>query len=301
MDFLVYHINMKHPSRYYIKYLILEDVNVNEVLAQSDLPQAKEGEIRSLLSIPEDFDYKNKSHKPTIDWLKKEKIYDIVYPDKYTKEAIGYLDQPSIKDTIQSLLIAKLPALEIAKKLNSRWQLNATGEGIDRYRHYFWDIRGMRFKDWADLFRDPSERTKIKKLSSLGAEYALQTEGFIQKIETKEALREVQTICHRAIKELSLDSPTPDWCKSIALLAQTITKIDDTLNQGGESNREVLKRFEHLSMEAVKAQVKSVKELTAEGGTYTSGELPPGLEGNRVTYTRLESAKKDDVIDVMAE
>jgi PHP family Zn ribbon phosphoesterase len=39
---------MRHPSINYIKYLILEEKNVNSSLLQSDLPQAKETELTLL-------------------------------------------------------------------------------------------------------------------------------------------------------------------------------------------------------------------------------------------------------------
>lgn len=288
---------MKHPSKNYIKYLIIEDKNVNEVLASFDLPLVKD--ITQLeLNIPDDLNTTDPTHKASIDWLKKEKIHDLYYPDLATKEAISYLEMAGIKESIQNLLIARLPAIEIARKLNGKWQINATSDGVDKYRHYFWDTAKIRFKDWAELYREPSERTRIKKLSNLGAQYALQTEGFVQQIETKEALREIQLICYRAVKELSMDSPSPDWVKSIAMLTQTMTKINDALSEGGENNREVLKRFEHLSIQVEKTQIKNIKELTSEGSTIT-GMLP--AVSTTANYSKfIENTAKKDIIDIMS-
>lgn len=277
---------LKHPSHNYIKYLLLSKQDVNLNLNKYDLPTIKLDILNSLkLNTPENFDIKEEDTKI---FLRKEKIYGLFFEDSSTKEAFKYLTDYSVRESIEMFLLAKMPELEIAKKLNGRWQIFATADGISRYRHYFWDVSVMRVKDWLELYKDPKEKTKIKNIIKHGPSYTLSILGFLQKLEAKDALRDIMNTCVRAAKEISEEQMTPDIIKSLAILAQTIDKIDDKLSSGIETNKDIMRRYEKYSIEQTSTQIKSFESVVND-------TTPLAQIEQSITYTRenLLGAKKE--------
>jgi hypothetical protein len=283
---------LKHPSRNYVKYLLLSKQDVNINLSKYDLPTIKTDILSTLkIDTPENFDPFEKDNKESLDFIRNEKIHGLFFPDIYTNEAFKYLTDYSVRDSIEMFLLAKMPSIEIAKKLNGRWQIFATSDGISRYRHYFWDITVMRIKDWMELYKDPKDKTKIKNIIKHGPNYALSILGFLQKLEAKEALRDIMNTCVRAAKEISEEQMTPEIIKSLAILAQTIDKIDDKLSSGVETNKDIMKRYEKYSIEQTNTQIKSFENTINDTIPLTQ------LEQSTVTYTRenlLDSKKEFD-------
>jgi hypothetical protein len=276
---------MKHPSHRYIKYLLLTNQNVDEMLLKWDLPKIKDSSIFKL-SPPEPFDLETEE---TIKWLKKEKLYGLFKKNRAIEEAYLILEDISTRETIEKLLISKMAESDIAIKINSRWDRGITREGVQAFRHYFWDVSVMRLKDWLDIYKDQSERNRIKTMLRQGPAYALQITGFIDKIEAKDALKKILTICNRCVDEMAEDQPTPDMIKSLAFLAQTIDRIDNKLTSGGETNKEIIGRFERLSIEHVPNQVLPIN-ITAPLGNFTGGKDPALL----MQSTIIEYKKKDE-------
>lgn len=265
---------MRHPSFYFIKYLLLDNqTDINKILMTHNLPIIKEENIKQLTFMPpNNFNPHDLNNKSSINYIKKEKVYNLFHKDRITEETIDLLDNLDIREVVEQLLLSKLDPIEIAKKINSKWKILYTAEAIDRYRHYFWNTKLMKTNDWLELFKDPKDKNKIKNILKHGPTYTLQILGFIQKTEAKEILRDLLSICARITKEIASEPCSVDTIKSISLLEQTVNRIDDKLSSTFETNKDIMTRYQSYAIENSNKKIPAIED-TAKLGNYSNGLL----------------------------
>ncbi len=287
----------RHPSANFIKYLILTKKNIEKTLKQYELPRAEEETIEELkkdMEIPSKFDHENKFHKESMDFLKDQCIYSLFYSDKYTNEAFKYLEEMEIRIHIQDFLIARTPPLEIARNINTKLNILATEEGIDRFRHYFWDAKKMRIEDWSRLFSDSQERNKANRLLKGGPAYAKwRLGGFHLKIEAKQLLAETLGTIKYDLEEIKHAPASSDKTRMISSMVTTIGEIDDRLSTMDITMKETLKQFEKFRMMHIKSTAIPIHESAILGNFSGSGMFPTEIPKEEL---KLLDAKKENVI-----
>lgn len=271
-------IPSRHPSQNFITYLLITKAPVTDTLRSLDLPDPPLGYEEylrnSLPKPPTDFDPNNRYHKDSVKYLKDLNIYGLFFQDRFTVEAKSYLNDPDIKHHVEQLLLVRNPIMkpyEIAKKINAKFDTLYTGDGIDRYRHYFWNVRIMRLDDWAKIFNNPSEKSKVMGALRNSPHYTLSKLGFQQKIEIKEALRELSEIVYIDMQDWKHKPVSPEKTKALFTIGQTFSGIEDRLSNMDVTMKETLKQFEKIRVEHIKANVTDIHDTAAIGNYSNSG------------------------------
>jgi len=78
------------------------------------------------------------------------------YLEAQWKECKALLDQPTIRVTVETTLIAKVPTEELAPILMQQSGFHVTQEGLDLYCRYFFDCSAMRRDDWREYIKNCS-------------------------------------------------------------------------------------------------------------------------------------------------
>jgi len=284
----------RHPCQNFIKYLIISKQDVREILDLYDLPYLPPGYIdhlkTSMPPIPSELDLKNKYHKPTAEYLKLLTIYSFVFPDKYTLEAQSYLTNFEVRPLIQDFLLARMRPLDIAKKVNAKANTLCTEEGIDRYRHFFWNTNLLKIEDWSKLFANPGERNKITNIIKNGARYASHKHGFMERIEAKELLKEALGIIYFDLQDWKHKSASIEKTKAISTIIHDAETIDDRLSSVAITMKETLKQFEAFRTQHVKAPITPIMETAPLGNYSGSGML---LESSDVETIQIDLEEED--------
>lgn len=269
----------RHPSQNFITYLILIKTPVLDTLRSLDLPDLPVGyeeHLRNtMIKPPSDFDPNNRYHRESVKYLKDLSIYGLFHPDKFTTEAKSYLNDPDIKHHVEQLLLVRNPIMkphEIAKKINAKFDTLYTGDGIDRYRHYFWNVRIMRLDDWSKIFNNPSEKSRVMGALRNSPNYTLSKLGFQQKIEIKEALRELSEIMYIDMQDWKHKPVSPEKTKALFTIGQTFSSIEDRLSNMDVTMKETLKQFERFRVEHIKTNITGIHD-TAQIGNYSGSGM----------------------------
>ncbi len=287
----------RHPSANYIKYLIVTKQNVHKLLKQHELPRVEEETLKELiaeLEFPDKFDCSNKFHKESMDFLKSHFIYSLCFPDKFTTEAFSYLEDMDVKTHIQEFLLGKTSPLDTARNVNTKLNLLITEEGVDRFRHYFWNVKNMRVEDWSRVLTDPQERHKANRLIRGGTAYAKwRLGGFHTKIEAKQLLADTLGTIKYDLEEIKHAPASSEKTKMISSMVTTIVEIDDRLSTMDITMKETLKQFEKFRMLHIKSSAVPIHESAIVGNFSGSGMLPTEIPKDEL---RLLDAKRENLI-----
>lgn len=282
-------VSTRHPCQNFIKYLIITKQDPKEILDLYDLPYIPPGYLDYLKlnmpPIPNEFDLNNKYHKPTKDYLKLLTIYTLAFPDKYMIEAQNYLTNFEVRPLVQDFLLARMRPIDIAKKINAKTNSLCTEEGIDRYRHFFWNTNLLKIEDWSKLFANPSERNKITNIIKNGAKYASHKHGFMERIEAKELLKEALGIIYFDLQDWKNKSVSSEKTKAISTIIHDAGAIDDRLSSVAITMKETLKQFEAFRTQHIKAPISPIMETAPLGNYSGSGML---LESSDVETIELD-------------
>lgn len=293
----------KHPSQNYIKYLLLNKNNVSEFLKRYDLPDLPNGYLdylkKSMPEVPQNFDPNNRYHRESLAYIKELQIYNLFFPDRFTKEAMSYLEDLEIRMHIESMLLSRTKPIDIAKAINSKLNSLCTEEGIDRYRHYFWNVNILKIDDWNKILENPSERYKTKRLIRGGPSFAkYQLGGFQQKVEAKQLLSDILTVLKHDIEEIKYMPTSEGKIKMLSTSVNMIGDIDDRLTSMDITMKDTLKQFERFKVDHVKANVKPISESAAIGNYSNSGMV---LEEIKIQDANLLPADGYQIIEMKPE
>jgi hypothetical protein len=264
----------RHPAQYYISYLILrgDDVSkINKELEELELLKVPSNFVdilsKQIISRkPQDFSFEESDRK-SCDFLRSEQLYNLAFPDKFTKEAFSVFNREHIRLILEKLILGREEPVIIAKLLNSRFKTSFTTEGIVRFRHYFWNPEIMRHEDWKIVFDQRREKDKYEAILRNGANYAKHLTGFIQKIDIKESLRDIAVNLHFEATNLMNDSGY-DKVKNLSSIAKTLIDIKEQLESDDRNIRQHLESLERVRLEQEKPKVKAITE-TGFVGNYT--------------------------------
>ncbi len=287
---------MRFPHVYYIKYLILSGQNVNEVCKRVELPEIPKdslSKIKSELKSPEGFSCNDRKHSPSVEFMRKEGIYNLFFPDGPTIEAFSLLSTLEIRAGIEKLILSREEPTKVAKTINSKFDTSISGEAIERYRHYFWNPEVMKMKDWLDLYEQTGEKRQVQHILRNGPDYARHVLGFVQNIQIRESLKELASILHFDMQALKFAPEGSDKTKSLALIATSLMKIDEKLNTNDISIKKEFENFERIKIEHTKADLKGIFDIAKAGNFSGSGrELRELSSGTRV----LDLDLQDDIV-----
>lgn len=275
---------IRHPSENFVKYLMTSGHPqsggndwVQMMLTSYGYP-APQAEyliwLRSDITskLPADFQPNNRYHAASRTFMKEEGIFGMHTRAKPVNEANSIVMNIRARATIESLLLGRIEPKEIAKKINARMASFFTEEGIDAYRHYYWQVNILRVEDWQVLFAEYEiQRNNALAISQVGAAMALHKTGFQQSIDSKSMLRTMQETLYFDFQEWRTKRHGPDRTKALTSLSKAAVMVDEQLSQADSALKDSLKAFEQFRMETAKQAVPDMHELAPTGNFSGSG------------------------------
>ncbi len=220
--------------------------------------------------IPQDFNPHNRLHVASMKFLRKMEIYDLFFPNEAVQEAWAILADPQKRGLIEQALMARIDPKLIATKLNKKFGWFLTEDGVERFGHYFWNVKLLSFDEWGRFLY---ERTAMydRHLALLQgppslAFFHLRLE---QTIESKKMIQRVQEIAYHNLEEINTRAGvSPDKVKAIGILGKVVKECHDALSTSDMALKDILSNFERWRMEHPQQNPPSIHEL-APGGNFT--------------------------------
>lgn len=272
----------RHPSENFIKYLITsghQSAQDNEWLQMMvtalNYPYPDPVYLNWLRNdisskIPTDFRPDDRFHTESRKFLRSEGIFGFHQQTREVKEAYGIVLNYPIRAMIEALLMGRLGAQDIAKKVNTKFGTFYTEEGVDAYRHYYWQVGIMRVEDWMAL-PDDINKQNILAIFQAGPAMALHKTGIQQQIDSKSMLRSMQEALYFDFMEWRTKKHGGERTKSLTNIAKAAVMVDEQLSQSDSALKDSLKAFEQFRMETERVAVPDVRSLAPGGNFSKSG------------------------------
>ncbi len=272
---------VRHPSERFIKFLMTSnnpgagtDSWVIHTVESLGFPQPEGVYVAWLRHdffsrMPKAFQPQNRYHKVSIRFLKEEQIYSLHHPDKYTRECHLLVTNFKARPLIENLLLGRIDAKEIAKKVNSRLGEFVTVEAIEAYSRYYWNVGLLTVEEWSTLLADyEQQRQQTVAIVQGGSAMALHKMGFQQQIESKIILRDILEGLYFDFREWKSKPQSAAKTKAMTTIARSAVAVDMQLSQADSALKESLKAFEHFRVQHQQMPVIDIHDL-APGGNYT--------------------------------
>ena len=275
---------IRHPSEGFIKYLMTSanpssgsDDWIITTLTSLGFPRPDREYVawirQDLFSrIPVNFQPQNRYHRQSVTCLRAEGIYSLHHPDKGTREAALLVTNLRARMLIENLLLGRMEPKEVARKVNARLGEFYTGEGIEAYGRYYWNVSLLRVEDWVTLLEE-YEYTRQTTLSIVqgGAAMALHKMGFQQAIESKTMLKEMMEGLFFDFREWKSQPLSPAKTKAITTIARAAVSVDERLSQADSALKDSLRAFEAFRMQHAQMSVPDVRQIAPAGNYSGSG------------------------------
>lgn len=286
----------RHPCEFFIKYLITlpnpesQDDNWVKLGVQNfGFPPPEDRYLNMLRAevyndLPVNYNPRDRYNRPSVKFLRKHQIWSLHNPDEAIRQALLILPNYRVRKLIEHLLLGRLDAKDVAKKVNSRLNVYFTADVIRAYGHYYWNCTVMKTQDWVDFFGlyDNAEKSKSLAILSNGPAMALHATGFQQHLESKEMLREMQEALYFDFRDWKEQPRSPVKTNAMTNIVKAASQVDVRLSEADSALRESLKAFEQFRMEHARRNVRSIDEIAPHGNFSESGadikELPPAPE-----------------------
>jgi hypothetical protein len=280
----------RSPSEYYIRFLVsrekdLEQINANEigqVLESLGLDSLSPSYIRSVATQmkgrPDPFDPENIRDKPSRDYLKAHKIFDMWHPTPAVREAQLILVDPYLREKLEPMLLSSLRPSDIARRLRKYTSIALTGAGVEAFGHYFWNRRLLTQQEWMELLRQRTYRNPYVQglltppdVAPQHLPWVLGMSGPAGSFNTAEAAARIGQIAYKHALELEHMPATLDTTMSLKNCMNTLEKADVIMRRSDVALRDVLRQFQKFRMKLDEAKIVEVQQLT-EGNFSKSGE-----------------------------
>ena len=284
---------MSHPAQHFIKYLLTQGTQESRdngwveatVSAHTTFGVTLDviSDLRQEVSIkmPRDFRPRDKRHKPSVKYLKDQKVYAMHHPSRSLEIMQDrILSDPQARWNIEKMLLARtLDAKFIASRLNARYRWLLTARAIELYRHFFFDVGSLSIDDWAYHMASRQDGKAMLSIAQVGAPLALYRAGIKQTIESKTMVKKAQQMIYMTLLEVNELPLSQRKVSMLTKLTKTLLSTDERLSQSDMALAEVLKQFERFRMQRSTTGPVSIHQLSPNGNFKGSGQdiaLPPG-------------------------
>lgn len=278
---------MKHPADYYVRFLLaaswgdpenpLSLEAVNQTLDDMGLLKMLDSQWDYLLSTfraPDDFLFNNHRHQPTIDFMKREKIYTIWVSDpdvqRILSEILGDQGNRSYQHDIHILLMGNLPYDVIAEKISKKYFLShsLTARMIEIYQHYFWRKENLTKPQWQDFLAGHPQFYDFIPPLMCGELQGLYRAGFNPKYDHKKALRDAHRQAAFRVEYMAFSPDDKRTADTYGKYVRELRALSAILGQGGEFE-EQLKEARHWHMSHSGEKIPALTDVVGPEGSYS--------------------------------
>lgn len=279
---------MRHPSDYYVRYLLAASWGdpeqpltleaINQTLDDMGLKPIQDKQWDYLLTTfqaPPDFLFNNTRHQPTVDFMKREKIYTIWVSSedmgRVLLEIVGDHSNRLYQHDLHILIMGNVPPALIAEKISRKYFLTKSlTEGmVELYQHYFWKRDNLSKPEWkVFLAGDPSYDDYIAPLLC-GEQQALFRAGLNPRYDYKQSIRDMHRQGAFRLQYLAFQ---PDDKRTIEIyntLAKEVRASYTILYGEGGGYEEKLQEVRHWIMEHRNTLIPAIYDLVGPEGSYS--------------------------------
>lgn len=274
----------RHPSEAFIKYLITsgkreakDDNWITYQLGTLGLPPAEEGYIEVVRErleqlIPSPFKPNDRYHKESRKFLHAEGIFGLHNPDAATEEANNLLTNIKARSVIEQLLLGRIPAVEISRRLAADAKEAVSPEAIECFKSYYWNVDKLRQEDWAILFADKEVKLeKIKAILDCGAGLALHLAGFREEVEGKKLIKDMLEGVKWDFEQWMTQPRSEARTRSLNSLAKSACMLDTQLNSKTEQINKAFEMLEKFRVSHSNSEAPSIADVAPAGNFTQSG------------------------------
>jgi hypothetical protein len=269
---------MPHPAHYYIRYLLAIEPNptkegLNDLLILRGFAELNEEELAEIQegmdSPPPDFRPWDRTHRPTTQWLKQNRVYSLLHPDVATTSAqTDILEKPRVREVVERLILGNVPESEASLRL-AKLGINLTALAIAEFKHYFWNTTLMGLTDWAQYFmrdaRSVHLETAYNAALHAGPELAMYRVGIEKELDNKKIMLEVQRELYASFQETKSMPLSHKKVEMLGTLARSLARIDERVQAGDTALQETLKKFEKFKVVSNRSQLPTLHDLAKQG------------------------------------
>lgn len=275
---------MKHPAEYFIKFLIVrhpdwEDAQILKHLEDWGFLSPDDKFIpflrQSLPPVPTDFDPLDFTHRPSQIFLRQLGILEAFRNPPEMQEAWDILSKPDQRLVVEQVILSRLDIKVTAQRINKRHGWFLSEDGINAFRHYFWNPKLLTFDEWGRFLYGRSALYE-RHMSLLHGDQrvALHHLRIDQGIESKLMIQRAQEIAYFTLEEVDLRPGTaPDKVKAISVLAKAVVECHEALSTSDMALKDVLKQFERFRMEHPHPSPSDIRLLAPDGNFSGGGQM----------------------------
>jgi len=276
----------RSPSEFFIRFLFSaqEDPDVDEVRAKLINLGLDCVDISYLESLsqtmeprPDDYQPDNPRHRPTREYLKKHKIYDMWNPTPAVKEAQLILLDVFLREKLEPMLLSSMPHHQIANRLRKYTAIALSEQGVLAYAHYFWNRSLMPQSLWVDYLKRRFGNSYVqgvqtpRDLASKHMPWVVNISGPYGTFNTAEASARIGQIAFKHALELEHEKATVETTMALKNCMITIEKADVIMRRSEVALRDVLRQFQRFRVKLADAKIVPIQQLT-DGNYSKSGE-----------------------------
>ncbi len=277
---------MKHPAEYWLKFLLIEDPTRTSAELQSEI--SGKGFLQppleyfaflkeSISPTPAVFNPYDRSHRPSVRYLRKEGVYELFFPTPDVRAANAIIHKVNVREHVEALILSRLPLKETAKKLNQKYSWDLTEETLKAYRHFYWNRDLLTFDEWGRfLYNRTSMYEKYMTSIQATMDLALYELRLNSVIDSKHMISRVQHIAYFTLEAVGLKPGTgQDKVKAIGILGKTIIDAHVALSTSDMQIKEVLEQFKNFRMGNPEKTAPALQLLAPRGNHSGSGVEDP--------------------------
>jgi hypothetical protein len=288
------------PAEYMVKYLCSQPgITVDQVkdyLSRSSagiMPtetyvEEIHAEIQSLL--PPNYNPKDFTHKPSMAFLKKQRIRGMWQRTQSMDEAIDLFKNGPVREIVEALLLTGMGDQNISELLSYFKAINVMASAISEFRHYFWNTELLTFDEWTYYLMKPSKQ--VVKLTALtapkddnGIHLALYKMGIMPKsLDRVEVFKSIRNIGYMNFLEANGFGQGEHKALMLSSYAGVVKNAQDKLDEYEAGEQDVINEF-YKTVTVSGKKVRHLSLVDLQGETDEQGrvqgpvrELPPGRE-----------------------
>lgn len=271
---------LKHPAEFFIRHLLLKDRHLSDAQLIKTLDDwgflqpspAYWGFARQRADagMPIDFNPMDRLNRASMKFLRDQQVYELFYPSPAVEQAWTILSDPTQRIIIEQAMMARLDPKTAALQLNRKNNWFLTGETLEVFSHYFWNVKLLTFDEWGRfLYGRTSLYDRHMSLLQGSPSLAYFHLRIEQSMESKKMIQRAQEIAFHTLEEINLKAGVgPDKVKAIAMLGKVVVECHNSLSTSDMALKDVLANFERFRMEHPAMSPPDIKTL-APGGNYT--------------------------------
>ena len=206
--------------------------------------------LRDNRTFPLNYDPMNKDHRPSMDFLQSEGIFEMWFPTDATLEAVEFASTPQTREIICALIAADAPLDKSCQWLLEHLCVETSVETLKEFRHYFWNVKLLSTADMAALQSSGECSPLVGTAASLykgelGPQTLMWKFGHLPtKISRDDAINSIRNIS--LFNSLEVDRTMPQGTRKAAALrtySEVFFKAQAMMDESEKPDTDVLSDF----------------------------------------------------------